>query len=258
MNWFLRRKAMSDNCTLGLWIARSSATASVIRFCISALSHSLKNAARLLQLWFVWAASRRRMISRATPCCTQSASKCTAAQSSNSSCSNRIFNNQFSSAEGGSGGAVCSISCSSDLGPNLLPRANFLNSTRTASGETPSRKAVFWAYLSIKTTLPVLCTASAIPPSTARRPLSVVSTLVAQSQPRGEQMIQRANGSILSGVIRIETEHHFLDVAFQNPRVVGSEGRPLWGDDVLHARHVAGDQIKLAFADNRALGVQQG
>ena len=54
----------------------------------------------------------------------------------------------------------------------------FLNSARTASGVTPSRSAVFCAYLSTSTVLPVLRTASAISRNTMMRPLSVADVIL--------------------------------------------------------------------------------
>ncbi len=83
----------------------------------------------------------------------------------------------------------------------------------------------------------------------------------AHGQAGREQMIQRTNGGILPGFVGIETQHHFIHVAFDNARMLVGERRALRRNDVLHASHEARDQIKLPFAndgepgvENRALG----
>ena len=79
----------------------------------------------------------------------------------------------------------------------------------------------------------------------------------ANGQARREQRIERTHGGVLARVVRIETEHDFLDVTFEDARVVGGERRALRRDDVLHAGHEARDQIELPFADDGGPGVEQ-
>ena len=71
-----------------------------------------------------------------------------------------------------------------------------------------------------------------------------------------EQMIQRMHGGVLSGLVGIEAQHDFVDVAFQNTRVLVGERRALRRDNILHAGHETGDEIKLAFANDGKPGVQ--
>ena len=79
----------------------------------------------------------------------------------------------------------------------------------------------------------------------------------ANGQAGGQQAVQRTDGGVLPGVVGIEAEHDFLHVALENARVVGGQGRALRRDDVLDAGHEAGDQVKLAFANDGPVRVQQ-
>ena len=78
----------------------------------------------------------------------------------------------------------------------------------------------------------------------------------AHRQTRREQMVERTHGGVLPGFVGIKTQNHFVNVAFDNARVLVGEGRALRRDDVLHARHEARDQIQLAFADDGGLRVE--
>ena len=77
-------------------------------------------------------------------------------------------------------------------------------------------------------------------------------------QPGAQQMVERPDGGILAGVVGVKTHHHLLDVAFKDAGMVRRKGGALGGDDILDARHVTGNQVKLALAHNRAIGFQQG
>ena len=80
----------------------------------------------------------------------------------------------------------------------------------------------------------------------------------ANGEAGGQEAVERADGGVLAGVVGIEAEDHFLGVAFEDAGVVGGEGGALRGDDILDARHEAGDEVELAFADDGATGVQDG
>ena len=69
-------------------------------------------------------------------------------------------------------------------------------------------------------------------------------------------MVKRPHGGILSGLVGIEAQNDFVNVAFDDARMLVGEGRALRRDDVLHAVHETGDQIQLAFADDRGTGVE--
>src|SRR5690348_2738269 len=69
-------------------------------------------------------------------------------------------------------------------------------------------------------------------------------------------MVERTDGGVLPGLVRIKTENDFVDVAFQNSRMLFSEGRALRRHDVLHASHEAGNQIQLTFANDGKAGVE--
>src|SRR5260370_26252297 len=70
-------------------------------------------------------------------------------------------------------------------------------------------------------------------------------------------MVERPDGSVLAGLVRIEEKDDLLDVALQYPRVVSRERGPLRRDHVLHSRHKTRNQIKLPLANHCRLRLQQ-
>src|SRR6266571_5278692 len=79
----------------------------------------------------------------------------------------------------------------------------------------------------------------------------------ADCQTGSQQVIERTNGGVAPGGVRVEAEHHLLHIALEDARVLGGQRGPLRRDDIVNARQVAGDQIKLALADDGVTGVEQ-
>lgn len=73
-----------------------------------------------------------------------------------------------------------------------------------------------------------------------------------------EEMIERAHDGILAGVIGIEAEHDFVDVALEDAGVLIRESGALGRDDILHAAHETGDEIELALANDGEAGIEDG
>ena len=61
----------------------------------------------------------------------------------------------------------------------------------------------------------------------------------------------------LPGAIRIETKHDFVDKPFENSRLMFGKCSALRGDHVFDSGFKKGDQIKLAFAHDRAIRFDQ-
>ena len=64
-------------------------------------------------------------------------------------------------------------------------------------------------------------------------------------------------GRFLSGLIRIEAEHDFVDETFQDSRLLFSEGSALRRHHVFNSGFKQHDQIELAFADDCAVCFNQ-
>ena len=79
----------------------------------------------------------------------------------------------------------------------------------------------------------------------------------AHRQTGGQETIERADGGLLARFVGIKTEYDLLNVALKNAGMVSGQSRALGRDDVLHAGHEAGDEVKLAFAHDGITSVEQ-
>src|SRR5207302_8633753 len=72
-----------------------------------------------------------------------------------------------------------------------------------------------------------------------------------------QQIIERTDRGIATSRVRVEAEHYFVHVAFENARVFSRQRGALRRDDVVDTGHVAGDQIELAFTHDGIASVEQ-
>src|SRR5262249_22776185 len=66
----------------------------------------------------------------------------------------------------------------------------------------------------------------------------------ADGQAGCEQMVERSDGGVLTGVIGIEAEDYLIDVALEGSGMLGGKGGALRGDHVLDPCHKTRDQIE--------------
>src|SRR5205085_4737532 len=68
-----------------------------------------------------------------------------------------------------------------------------------------------------------------------------------------KQRVERMLRRLFSRTVGVETQDHFVNEAFQNPRLMFRECCPLRSDNILDSGLKKTDQIELAFADNGAI-----